>query len=120
MMSTGSYDAQIQGEPAERTPLGQAGTMGLLLDIELPLTVRFGKARLPLREVAKLDAGSVIDLECAGENQVELLVNGRVVATGTAVSVQGKYGVRISGIASPVCDAAPGGRNGVARDRDAE
>jgi flagellar motor switch protein FliN/FliY len=82
------------------------GTLDLLLDMELPLTVRFGSARMPIADVLKLTAGSVIDLDRAAENAVELLVNGKVVARGTAVTVQGNYGVRISEITA--------GREGVA------
>ena len=82
------------------------GTLDLLLDMELPLTVRFGSARMPLADILKLTAGSVIDLDRASENSVELLVNGKVVARGAAVTVQGNYGIRISEIAA--------GREGVA------
>ena len=76
------------------------GTLDLLLDIELPLTIRFGSARMALGELLDLAPGSVIGLDSALENGVDLLVNGKVVARGTAVTVGGNYGVRISEIAA--------------------
>jgi flagellar motor switch protein FliN/FliY len=74
--------------------------LDLLLDIEMPVTLRFGRTRLTLNEVIELNRGSVIDLGQSAEEPVEVLVNGRVVARGEAVMVQGNYGVRISHIES--------------------
>ena len=91
------------GEPeAERN----TGTMDLLMDMELPVLVRFGSTRMLVRDLLKLTAGSIIEFNRSGENPVEILVNGRIVARGSAIVVDGNYGVRISEIAP---DAAPGG-----------
>ena len=87
----------------------QGSALDLLLDIELPVTLRFGRTQMTLHEVIGLDSGSVIDFGQSAEEPVEVLVNGRVVARGEAVMVQGNYGVRISQIESrrERLDAAP-------------
>ena len=74
--------------------------LDLLLDIELPVTLRFGRTQMSLEDVIDLNTGSVIDFGKGVEDPVEVLVNGRVVARGEAVMVQGNYGVRISQIES--------------------
>jgi flagellar motor switch protein FliN/FliY len=74
--------------------------LDLLLDIELPVTLRFGRRQMTLSEVMDLNRGSVIDFGQSAEEPVEVMVNGRVVARGEAVMVQGNYGVRISQIES--------------------
>jgi len=74
--------------------------LDLLFDIELPVTLRFGKTRMTLSELMDLNRGSVIDFGQSAEGPVEVVVNGRVVARGEAVMVQGNYGVRISQIES--------------------
>jgi len=74
--------------------------LDLLLDIELPVTLRFGRTRMTLSELMDLNRGSVIDFGQSAEAPVEVMVNGRVVARGEAVMVQGNYGVRISQIES--------------------
>ena len=74
--------------------------LDLLLDIELPVTLRFGRTQMSLHDVIDLNTGSVIDFGQGVEQPVEVLVNGRVVARGEAVMVQGNYGVRISQIES--------------------
>ena len=75
-------------------------TLNVLLDIELPVTLRFGRTQMLLREVVELGAGSVIDFGQAANQAVEVMVNGRVVARGEAVMVQGNYAVRIAEIES--------------------
>jgi flagellar motor switch protein FliN/FliY len=70
-------------------------TLDMLLDIELPVTLRFGRTQMSLREVVELGTGSVIDFGRRANAPVEVMVNGRVVARGEAVMVQGNYGVRI-------------------------
>ena len=81
---------------------GQASTptLDVLLDIELPVTLRFGGASLSLGEVMALASGSVIEFNRALDDPVEVLVNGRVVAHGQVVTVQGNYGIKIAEVAS--------------------
>jgi len=79
----------------------QPGTLGLLMDMELPVSVRFGRTRMALGELKKLAPGSVIEFGTAPTNSVEVVVNGRAVARGVAVVVDGNYGVRITEIVSP-------------------
>lgn len=75
-------------------------TMDVLLDVELPVTVRLGSAQLTFGDVLSLNAGSLVEFDRTPEEPVEVLVNGRVVARGEMVTVQGNYGVRITEISS--------------------
>lgn len=72
----------------------------VLLDIDLPLVVRFGKTELPLRQLTRLGPGSVIDLGRSPDDPVEVLVSNRVVARGEVVVVSGSYGIRILDVVS--------------------
>lgn len=72
-----------------------------ILDIELPLIVRFGRTELPLRTLAHLGPGSLIDLGRSADDPVDLLVSNRVVARGEVVVVGGNYGVRVLDVVSP-------------------
>jgi len=73
----------------------------VLLDIDLPLVVRFGHTELPLRQLTRLAPGSVIDLGRSPDDPVEVLVSNRVVARGEVVVVSGNYGIRILDVVSP-------------------
>ncbi len=67
-----------------------------LLDLELAVTICFGSARMPLKEVLDLDQGSVLELDRSFNDPVEILVNDTVIAAGEVVAVDGHYGVRIT------------------------
>jgi flagellar motor switch protein FliN len=72
----------------------------LLLDVELPVSVSFGRSLVPLKEVLKLSSGSIVELNRAVTEPVEVIVNNCVIARGEVVVVEGNYGVRIQQIVS--------------------
>ncbi len=67
-----------------------------VLDVDLPLVVRFGRAIMPLRALAELAPGSVVDMGRSPDEPVDLLVGERIIARGEVVIVAGNYGVRIT------------------------
>jgi flagellar motor switch protein FliN/FliY len=71
-----------------------------VLEVDLPLVVRFGRAVMPLRNVAELSPGAVVDMGRTPDEPVELLVGERLVARGEVVIVGGNYGVRITELTS--------------------
>ena len=73
----------------------------VILDIDLPVVVRFGRTELPLRMLTRLGPGSVIDLGRSPDEPVEVMVSNRVVARGEVVIVGGNYGIRIIDVVSP-------------------
>lgn len=75
-------------------------TFDLLLEVALPVSVSFGKTSLQIREVLKLNTGSIVELDRFVTDPVEVIVNDCVIARGEVVVVDGNYGVRISQLAS--------------------
>lgn len=96
--------ADPPAEPASRSaethPAPKSRTFDLLMDVELPVSVSFGHVQLPLQDVLKLTAGSIIELNRTVDEPVEVIVNNCVVARGEVVVVEGNYGVRIHQIMS--------------------
>ena len=72
--------------------------LSFLLDVKLPLSISFGSAQLPLKDVLKLTIGSCVELNRMTGDPVEIIVNDRVIARGEVVVVDGNYGVRIKQI----------------------
>jgi len=89
--------ADSAGKP--RAP-GHSRTMDLLLDVDLPVSISFGKALLPMKEVLKLTTGSIVELNRGLNEPVEVMVNHCLIARGEVVVVEGNYGIRIQEIAS--------------------
>lgn len=77
---------------------GVGPSLEAILDLELPLIVRFGRAELALKDLAMLAPGAVIDLGRSPDEPVEVLVSNQVVARGDVVTVNGNYGVRITDV----------------------
>ncbi len=78
------------------------GNLGLVMDVELNVALRFGERQLSLREVMDLTSGSVVELDREVDEPVELILDGRVIARGEAVIVDGNYGVRVTEVLHPV------------------
>ena len=74
-----------------------------LRDVVLDVKLRFGSRRMLLRDVLALSTGVVVELDSNVSAPVDLLLDGRVVAQGDVVVVDGKYGLRIT----QVIDATP-------------
>jgi flagellar motor switch protein FliN/FliY len=76
------------------------GNLAVLLDVQLPVSIRFGETEMVLEEIVKLGVGSVIELNSGMDQPVELVVNNRILARGEVVTVDGFYGIRITEITS--------------------
>lgn len=105
-----SFSVALAGELTKfrRNSEGQSGSrladrygnLDLLLDVALPVSVSFGRASLEIREVLDLNAGSIVQLNRFLADPVDVTVNGRLIARGEVVVVDGNYGVRVSQLAS--------------------
>jgi flagellar motor switch protein FliN len=68
--------------------------MGIGLDVKL----RFGVRHMLLRDVLAMNAGVVIELDKPLHSPVDLLLDGRLIAQGEVVVVDGKYGLRVTAV----------------------
>ena len=94
-------------EPIKQVPsktaiaiTAKANSIDLLLDVELPVSVSFGRAQLPLKDVIKLTTGSIVELNRAVSEPVDVIVNNCVIARGEVVVVEGNFGIRIRQVVS--------------------
>ncbi len=92
-------EAASETEPA---PTTEQRNLQLVMDVELNVTLRFGQRQLALREVLELTSGSVIELDRQVEEPVELLLEGKVIARGEAVVIDGNYGLRVTEVPQPI------------------
>ncbi len=57
--------------------------------------VEFGRTTMPAEQVDQLKAGQIVPLEAFADDYVELWADGRPVARGRLVVVEGKIAVRV-------------------------
>lgn len=72
-----------------------------LLRIEVPVIVTLAEKRQPLGWIVELGPGSIIQFDKSCEEMLELDVGGRPIATGEAVKVGDKFGLRITSVVLP-------------------
>jgi len=98
--ASGAPSPAIPAPPLPAIFQGAPRAMDLLYDVELPVSVSFGRAQLPLKDVIKLTSGSIVELNRSVSEPVEIIVNNCVIARGEVVVIEGNYGVRIDQIIS--------------------
>jgi flagellar motor switch protein FliN/FliY len=91
---------ETAGATKPATEAAPTNPIDLLLDVELPVSVSFGRAQLALKDVIKLTTGSIVELNRAISEPVEVIVNNCVIARGEVVVVEGNFGIRIQQVIS--------------------
>ena len=78
----------------------EQGSIDLLFDVQLHLSVELGRTSIPVREILQLGPGSIVELDKLAGEPVDILVNGKLIARGEVVVVDENFGVRVTEIAS--------------------
>jgi flagellar motor switch protein FliM len=92
--------------PEMRNPLAESGAVDdrmdsgdLLGDIPLQISVELARVPVTAEQVVALRVGQVVELRRAPGEPVDLSVNGKVIARGELVEVEGQLGVRVLSLA---------------------
>ncbi len=72
--------------------------MGILNDVSILLTIEVGRAQIKIRDLLNLTKGSIIELNKLAGDPVEIYANGKLISTGTIITANGKYCVRLISI----------------------
>jgi flagellar motor switch protein FliN/FliY len=108
-MSTQTSRA-IEPQPAEMNDLKpdapDAGAnrelnLDVVLDIPVTLSMEVGRSRVSIRNLLQLSQGSVVELDRATGEPLDVYVNGTLIAHGEVVVVNDKFGIRLTDVISP-------------------
>jgi flagellar motor switch protein FliN/FliY len=104
MALSGTLALETEGDQAAAPPqwATPSGNIDVILDIDLPLVVRFGRTEMSIRDLTNLVPGALIDLGRSPDDPVDVMVSNQIVARGEVVTVGGSYGVRIRDVINPV------------------
>ena len=69
--------------------------VSLSSDVPVKLVAVLGKKQVVLKDLLKMKVGQTIDLDRPPNEFVDLTANGKLVAKGELVEIDGKLGVRI-------------------------
>lgn len=75
--------------------------LDVILDVPVTLSLEVGRARLPIRNLLQLNQGSVVELERGAGESLDVYVNGTLIAHGEVVTINDRFGVRLTDVVSP-------------------
>jgi flagellar motor switch protein FliN/FliY len=99
---SGTEEVESVARKVESSQAFAPKNLKLVMDVELNVSLRFGQRQMALRDVLELNNGSVIELDRMVDEPVELFLDGKLIARGEAVVVDGNYGLRVTEIPQPV------------------
>lgn len=97
MMAGASAPVVTESDPVS----GRDVSLDVILDVPVTLSLEVGRTRLPIRSLLQLNQGSVVELERAAGEPLDVFVNGTLVAHGEVVVVNDKFGIRLIDVVSP-------------------
>ncbi len=75
--------------------------MDLLMDVSLEVSTELGRTTKKIKEILEFGPGSIIELNRLVGEPVDVLVNGKFIATGEVVVIDENFGIRITDIINP-------------------
>ena len=85
-----------QAEAPRPPALRGIDSLGFVMDVPVAITVELGRRTVKIAEVLRLGPGSVLELEKANGEPLDLYVNDRLIARGEAVVIGERYGIRLT------------------------
>ena len=86
---------------AEVTSDEEGVDLKLLLDMPLTMTFEVGRAKMSINNLLSLGQGSVLDLHRLVGEDLDILVNGKLVAQGEVVISNEKFCAKITNVIAP-------------------
>jgi flagellar motor switch protein FliN/FliY len=83
-------------DPPRPPALRGIDSLGFVMDVPVAITVELGRRTVKIAEVLRLGPGSVLELEKANGEPLDLYVNDRLIARGEAVVIGERYGIRLT------------------------
>ena len=92
-------DANLSSEKEESPPPNVS--VDFLMEMPLKVTCEVGRTRMDIKDLISLGQGSVVELHRFVGEDLDIFVNGKLVARGELVVYKENFGAKISEIVSP-------------------
>ena len=87
------------GDSVTAAPTGSQN-LDFLLDIPLDVSVELGRTHMIINKMLQLTQGSVVELDKAAGEPVDIFVNNKLLGKGEVIVVNERFGIRITEIIS--------------------
>lgn len=98
---TAEAAASSAADPTPPNVGGKDVNLDVILDVSVALSMEAGRTRVPIRDLLQLNQGSVVELDRAAGEPLDVYVNGTLIAHGEVVVVNDKFGIRLTDVISP-------------------
>lgn len=78
-----------------------ADKLKVLENIEVDMSIEVGRTEISIRDLLRLNEGSVVELDRLAGEPLDILINGTMIAKGEVVMVGERFGIRFSEIVDP-------------------
>ena len=89
------------GTEEEKSERSSLENLRVLENIDVKLTVEVGGAEIKLRDLLRINEGSVIELERLAGDPLDILANGTIIAKGEVVMIGERFGIRFTEVVDP-------------------
>ena len=99
-------DSKVEEKSDDKQEVAEQGSaavsnLRVLENIEVKLTVEVGNTEIKIKDLLRLNEGSVVELERLAGEPLDILANGTKIAKGEVVMVGEKFGIRFTEVADP-------------------
>ncbi|EGT2231871.1 FliM/FliN family flagellar motor switch protein [Clostridioides difficile] len=102
MLLNDKVESEVDGDDELALDVSEVNRNNIqrILDLKLELSVVIGRTKMTLRDILNLHKGSLIELDNLADQDVEILIDNKVLAYGKVVVVDLNFGVKITSIVS--------------------
>ncbi|MDX1811533.1 MAG: flagellar motor switch protein FliN [Gammaproteobacteria bacterium] len=90
--------SELIAEVSEAEGEGENVELDMILEIPVTISMEIGRTQISIRNLLKLNQGSVVELDRLAGEPLDVLVNGTLIAHGEVVVVNEKFGIRLTDV----------------------
>ena len=94
-------DTKNEENVTEKVESTGANNLRVLENIDVKLTVEVGNTEIKIRDLLRLNEGSVVELDRLAGEPLDILANGTMIAKGEVVMVGERFGIRLTEVVDP-------------------
>ena len=84
-----------------KTDSSAVNNLRVLENIDVKLIVEVGNTEIKIRDLLRLNEGSVVELDRLAGEPLDILANGTMIAKGEVVMVGERFGIRLTEVVDP-------------------
>ena len=98
---TSATSDKVETPEKQKNDTSAVNNLRVLENIDVKLTVEVGNTEIKIRDLLRLNEGSVVELDRLAGEPLDILANGTMIAKGEVVMVGERFGIRLTEVVDP-------------------